>query len=94
MQLPPKPGPHLPEHAAELRKESYTMALYVAICLLAALLALPMTMATRWSSMNRNCTQNGQSRLLPKCCHESSRPFPHFTERVSDKGFCSSGGRI
>ncbi|AGC64177.1 MULTISPECIES: hypothetical protein [Mycobacterium ulcerans group] len=29
------------EDAAELRKESYTMALYVAVCLLAALLALP-----------------------------------------------------
>ena len=58
IQLPPKPGPHLPEHAAELRKESYTMALYVAICLLAALLALPMTMATRWSSMNRNCIRS------------------------------------
>jgi hypothetical protein len=30
---------HEPDHAAELRKESYTMALYVAICLLAALTA-------------------------------------------------------
>jgi hypothetical protein len=28
-------------HAAELRKEAYTMALYVAVCLLAALLAIP-----------------------------------------------------
>lgn len=36
-----------PEHAAELRKEAYTMALYVAICLLAALLALPDTIAAR-----------------------------------------------
>src|SRR3712207_3780902 len=35
------------EHALELRKESYTMALYVAICLLAALLALPDTIAAR-----------------------------------------------
>jgi hypothetical protein len=32
-------APH--EQAVELRKEAYTMALYVAICLLAALLALP-----------------------------------------------------
>lgn len=30
---------HEPDHAAELRKEAYTMALYVAICLLAALTA-------------------------------------------------------
>ena len=29
------------EHAVELRKETYTMALYVAICLLAALTAIP-----------------------------------------------------
>jgi len=29
------------EHVSELRKEAFTMALYVAICLLAALLALP-----------------------------------------------------
>src|SRR3712207_7586974 len=35
------------EHALELRKESYTMALYVAICLLAALLALPDTITAR-----------------------------------------------
>jgi hypothetical protein len=34
-------GPH--DHAVELRKEAYTMALYVAICLLAALIALPET---------------------------------------------------
>jgi hypothetical protein len=33
------PGRH--EHAVELRKEAFTMALYVAICLLAALIALP-----------------------------------------------------
>ena len=32
-----------PEQAAELRKEAYTMALYVAICLLAACAALPET---------------------------------------------------
>lgn len=31
------------EAAVELRKEAYTMALYVAICLLAALIALPVT---------------------------------------------------
>ena len=31
------------EPAVELRKEGYTMALYVAICLLAALIALPDT---------------------------------------------------
>ena len=31
------------EQAVELRKEGYTMALYVAICLLAALIALPDT---------------------------------------------------
>lgn len=30
-------------HAADLRKEGYTMALYIAVCLLAALLALPET---------------------------------------------------
>ena len=35
------------EHAIELRKEAYTMALYVAICLLAALIALPETPAAR-----------------------------------------------
>jgi hypothetical protein len=34
-------------HAVELRKEAYTMALYVAICLLAALIALPETPAAR-----------------------------------------------
>jgi hypothetical protein len=31
------------EHVVELRKEAYTMALYVAICLLAAFTALPGT---------------------------------------------------
>src|SRR5512135_2757479 len=31
------------EEVVELRKEAYTMALYVAICLLAALVALPKT---------------------------------------------------
>ena len=30
-----------PDHSVELRKEAYTMALYVAICLLAALVAIP-----------------------------------------------------
>ncbi len=35
----PAAGQH--EHAVELRKEALTMALYVAICLLAALIALP-----------------------------------------------------
>lgn len=34
-------------HAVELRKEAYTMALYVAICLLAALIALPDSPVTR-----------------------------------------------
>lgn len=34
---PPDSG----ESAVELRKEAYTMALYVAICLLAALIGLP-----------------------------------------------------
>jgi hypothetical protein len=57
IQPPPKPGPHLPKDAAELRKASYTMALCMAICLLAALLALPKTTAARWSSMSRNGTR-------------------------------------
>jgi hypothetical protein len=42
MDEPPRteaPAPH--DHAVEVRKEAYTMALYVAICLLAALIALP-----------------------------------------------------
>jgi hypothetical protein len=34
-------------HAVELRREAYTMALYVAICLLAALIALPDSPVTR-----------------------------------------------
>ncbi|MGZ6617391.1 MAG: hypothetical protein ACXVFQ_23580 [Solirubrobacteraceae bacterium] len=34
-------GPHLSRAAIELRKEAYTMGLYVAICLLGALIALP-----------------------------------------------------
>jgi hypothetical protein len=34
-------------HAVELRKEAYTMALYVSICLLAALIALPESQVTR-----------------------------------------------
>ena len=34
-------GPHLRRVPIELRKEAYTMGLYVAICLLGALIALP-----------------------------------------------------
>src|SRR5512145_2782577 len=42
MTEPPAAEPTAdPEHVVELRKEAYTMALYVAICLLAALIALP-----------------------------------------------------
>lgn len=43
MDHDPRPGPAAPtEHfVVELRREGYTMALYVAICLLGALLALP-----------------------------------------------------
>jgi hypothetical protein len=38
----PGPGGPVPEsHRSELRKEASTMALYVAVCLLAALIALP-----------------------------------------------------
>ena len=35
------PGPEPAHHRVELLKEAFTMALYVAICLLAALIALP-----------------------------------------------------
>ena len=38
---PPAEAASRHEEAVELRKEAYTMALYVAICLLAALLAVP-----------------------------------------------------
>ncbi len=38
---PPAKAASRHEEAVELRKEAYTMALYVAICLLAALLAVP-----------------------------------------------------
>ena len=38
---PAPPPPDGGEHLLELRKEAFTMALYVAICLLAALIALP-----------------------------------------------------
>ena len=38
---PAEAPPSRHEEAVELRKEAYTMALYVAICLLAALLAVP-----------------------------------------------------
>ena len=38
---PAPPPPESGEHLLELRKEAFTMALYVAICLLAALIALP-----------------------------------------------------
>lgn len=41
MDQAPRASSEPTEHAAELRREGYTMALYVAICLLGALLALP-----------------------------------------------------
>ena len=48
---PAAPPPGHAEHLLELRLEAFTMALYVAICLLAALLALPERAAEPTSMM-------------------------------------------
>ena len=51
------PGRH--EQALELRKEAYTMALYVAICLEAAFAALPEADAQAHSSGSSGASRSG-----------------------------------
>ena len=58
---PAGPSTGVGEHRLELRKEALTMALYVAICLLASLTVIPESTA-EWST---RCSSSRPRSLLP-----------------------------